>query len=150
MNKIKLLCSIILMLSIVAMTIGLMLYNGIILFNNPSVEIYPVKGIDVSAYQGEIDWEVLAKQDILFAYIKATEGSSYVDEYFNTNFENANKTNLKVGAYHFFSYDSSGLAQAENFINTAEKRDDSMPPVIDIEFYGDKETNLPNAEETRN
>ena len=42
-----------------------------------------VRGVDVSHYQGEIDWKVLGQQDIDFAYIKATEGSSHVDEKFS-------------------------------------------------------------------
>ena len=73
-------------------------------------------GIDVSAYQGEIDWQILSKNNIFFAYIKATEGSSFVDKNFAYNFSEAQKTDLHVGAYHFFSYDSSGEIQAQNFI----------------------------------
>jgi|GEM_PF-5758884 len=48
--------------------------------------IYPVRGVDVSSYQGDIDWEILSEQNIHFAFIKATEGSSFVDEYFETNY----------------------------------------------------------------
>ena len=117
--------------------------------NCPSKKEYPIRGVDVSSYQGDINWEVLAKQDIKFAFIKATEGSSFVDEKFNANYENAHKSNLKVGAYHFFSYDSEGSTQAENFINTVPKTDNMLPPVIDIEFYGDKGKNLPDVEETQ-
>lgn len=123
--------------------------NGIILLNNPSREDFPVRGVDVSNYQGEIDWQKLSGEDIQFAFIKATEGSGYVDDKFTQNYENAQKTNIKVGAYHFFSYDSSGETQAENFINTVPKSDDMLPPVIDVEFYGDKKENLPNKEKTQ-
>lgn len=62
--------------------------------------------------------ESLLKQGIEFAFIKATEGSSFIDEKFNINYQNASKTNLKIGAYHFFSYDSEGSTQADNFIRT--------------------------------
>ena len=110
---------------------------------------YSIKGIDVSAYQGEIDWEVLASQNIQFAFIKATEGSSYVDEKFSQNLENAKKTDLKVGAYHFFSYDSEGKTQADNFIKNVPKDDNMLPPVVDIEFYGDKEIKPPEEKATR-
>lgn len=89
-----------------------MVYNGIIWFNNPSEEEFPVRGIDVSEYQGEIDWKTLSKQNIDFVFIKATEGSGYTDSCFVYNFDEAQKTDLRVGAYHFFSYDSEGAAQA--------------------------------------
>jgi len=126
---------------ILVTAICILLYNGILWFNNPSKTEFPVRGADVSAYQGVIDWTVLSKQGIQFAYVKATEGSSFVDERFGTNFENAQKTDLLIGAYHFFSYDSSGLTQAENFISVVPRIEKMLPPVVDIEFYGDKEKN---------
>lgn len=127
----------------VSVIMALLVWNGIILLNNPSVEKYPVRGVDVSSYQGIIDWDVLQSQNILFAFIKATEGSTYVDEYFEYNYKQAQKTNLRVGAYHFFSYDSSGKTQAENFIAHVAKYETMLPPVIDIEFYGAKAKNPP-------
>lgn len=127
-------------------SICLMILGGHIKLNSPSREQYPIRGVDVSEYQGEIDWKVLSEQDISFAFIKATEGSSYVDRYFEYNFENALKTDLKIGAYHFFSYDSSGKTQAENFINTVPVVDGALPPVADVEFYADKAQNPPNKE----
>lgn len=114
-----------------------LVYNGTILLNNPSEEDYPIGGVDVSHYQGEIDWSVLSKNDIDFAYIKATEGSSYVDENFEYNLENALETELYIGAYHFFSFESDGRSQAEHFINNVPRIEGMMPPVIDVEFYGD-------------
>lgn len=53
--------------------------EGILRFHYPSRSRYPVRGVDVSAHQGEIDWSVLAGQDVQFAYIKATEGSGFTD-----------------------------------------------------------------------
>jgi len=125
-------------------TLFALVWNGILLLNNPSHEKYPVRGVDVSAYQGEIDWERLAAQDIDFAFIKATEGSTFVDKNFAFNFEQAQNTGLAVGAYHFFSYDSPGSTQAENFIANVIPFDGMLPPVIDLEFYGDKEKNPPD------
>ena len=87
-------------------------------------------------------------QGISFAFIKATEGSSFKDEKFAYNMAQAYETDLRVGAYHFFSYDSSGETQAENFINTVPRLDNMLPPVIDIEFYGDKDFNLPSRQHT--
>lgn len=120
-----------------------LLWNGVVLLNNPPRDQYPVRGVDVSAYQGEIDWEILAAQDISFAFIKATEGSTFVDKHFARNFAHAQETPLAVGAYHFFSYDSPGKTQAENFISNVVPFEGMLPPVIDLEFYGDKAKNPP-------
>ena len=56
---------------------------------------------------------------------------------------------MRIGAYHFFSYDSSGEMQAKNFTSTVQKTKNMLPPVIDIEFYGDKEKNLPDKKATQ-
>ena len=138
-------------IAIVLLILTLLLWGflGIIKFNNPSKEEYPVRGVDVSAYQGTIDWKKLSEKNIQFAYIKATEGSEFVDEKFQENYKNAQETNLKIGAYHFFSYDSEGETQAENFINHVEKIDNMLPPVIDVEFYGEYKKNNPDKEKTR-
>ena len=128
-------------------TLALFFQTGILFFNNPSPEKYPVRGVDVSSYQGEIDWNVLAGQNIDFAFIKATEGSSFVDIRFRENYENAAKTGIRTGAYHFFSFDSGGDTQAENFIREVPAIDGMLPPVIDIEFYDDKRSNPPNRED---
>lgn len=115
-------------------------YNGIIFLNYFDEKNYEVKGVDVSHYQGDIDWEILSNQGIKFAFIKATEGKSFVDENFNLNYKNAIKTDLKIGAYHFFTYDTDGVLQAENFIKNVSKTENMLPPVVDIEFYGEEYT----------
>ncbi len=144
-KKNKILLVAVLTMAILCVCIGLV-YFGVIQFNNPSRGEYPVRGVDVSSYQGEIDWAVLSAQDIQFAFIKATEGSGHVDAYFQSNFKNAQKTQLRVGAYHFFSFDSGGDTQAQNFIAAVPKTKNMLPPVVDFEFYGDKEKNLPDKE----
>lgn len=140
------------LLTLSLLTAGILaalLYFGVIPFNAPSEQAYPVRGVDVSMYQGDIDWQTLSSQGISFAFIKATEGSSHIDPQFAENFAAASETGLRIGAYHFFSYDSSGSTQADNFIATVPKIDNQLPPVIDIEFYGDKAVNLPDMETTR-
>lgn len=134
------------MMFLIACILILLFYNGILWFNNPSEKEYPVKGVDVSAYQGTIDWDVLAKQEITFAFIKATEGSSHQDSRFEENWKNAQKTSLRIGAYHFFSYDSDGYSQAQNFISTVPVLEGALPPVVDIEFYGENKKNPPSKE----
>lgn len=54
----------------IAGAVALLGYNGVILLNNPSLEDYPVRGIDVSSFQGETDWDIIAEQNIQFAFIK--------------------------------------------------------------------------------
>ena len=132
-----------------AVAAAILVYNGVILLNDPSRSEYPVRGVDVSSYQGDIDWKTLSSQNIDFAFIKATEGSSFTDPYFSYNYSEAQQCNISVAAYHFFSYDSKGLSQAENFIDTVAPFEGMLPPVIDLEFYGDKEKNPPDRDSVR-
>lgn len=109
---------------------------------------YPVFGVDVSHYQGDIDWNELEAQGVKFAFIKATEGSGHTDESVRDNLENAADTSIRRSCYHFFSFDSPGETQAENFIASVGKDEIDMPPVIDIEYYADKRMNKPTMAET--
>ncbi len=96
---------------------------------------YEVRGVDVSHYQGEIDWQELAAQEISFAYIKATEGTTHTDEYFESNWAQAAETDLLVGAYHFFSFTSPGKNQAEHFIDVVGDISGKLLPAVDVEYY---------------
>lgn len=138
---IGILCALFLILT--ATAIGFV-YSGAVLLNNPSESEYPVRGVDVSAYQGTVDWQTLSAQGIDFAFIKATEGSSFVDSCFAYNCAEAQKQSLSVGAYHFFSYDSRGESQAKHYIDTVAPFDGMLPPVIDLEFYGEYVKNPPS------
>ena len=101
-------------------------------------------GVDISSYQENVDMAKLKEQNIEFVYIKATEGSKYQDNKFAANWENAKNAGLLSGAYHFFSYDSAGSTQAENFIKTVgDDIKGRLLPVVDVEYYGDKEKNPP-------
>ncbi|MBQ3384587.1 MAG: hypothetical protein IJG59_05170 [Erysipelotrichaceae bacterium] len=108
-----------------------------------------VVGVDVSEYQDVIDMSELARQNVSFVIIRATEGSSLVDARFAENWENVHQTSLIAGAYHFFSFDSPGATQAENFINTVGDLRNDLIPVVDVEFYGDKNENPPAKENVR-
>lgn len=81
-----------------------------------------------------------------FAYIKATEGSSYKDKKFRKNWKNAQSASILVGAYHFFSFDSPANTQAEHFIKTVGSLSEKLAPMIDVEYYADKEKNPPDKE----
>ncbi len=117
-----------------------------ILINRLFVRSSDVIGVDVSEYQDEIDMAELARQNISFVIIRATEGSSLVDEKFAVNWQKAHDCGMVAGAYHFFSFDSPGLTQAENFINTVGDLNNDLIPMVDIEFYGDKYDNPPEKE----
>ena len=123
-------------LAVSLLLVALLLFFGVIHLNNPSLTDYPVRGVDLSTYQGTVDWNALSAQDISFAFIKATEGSSLVDPKFQENWTAAVQTKLRIGAYHFFSFESSGEKQAELFCNTVDAVPGMLPPVIDVEFYG--------------
>ncbi len=101
----------------------------------PDSATYPVRGIDVSYYQGNINWDIIAAQGITFTFIKATEGVDYVDTCFETNWQNARMAGLYVGAYHFYRFEDSGVEQAQAFIAAVPREENTLPPVIDIELY---------------
>lgn len=114
----------------------------------PSMSDYPVRGVDVSYYQGNVDWETIAAQGITFAFIKATEGTDYVDSQFAQNWETAQLDGLYVGAYHFYRFEDSGADQAELFLRTVSPTENMLPPVIDVELYDTAEA-LPDAKSVR-
>lgn len=106
-----------------------------------------VIGVDISEYQADVDMQKLASQGISFVYMKATEGSSFEDSRFVQNWENAAACGMPAGAYHFFSFDSPGRMQAENFINRIGDLDGRLIPAVDVEFYADKRENQPDPAE---
>jgi lysozyme len=112
---------------------------------------YEVYGVDVSAHQGDIDWPVLADQ-VDFAFMKATEGGTFVDPNFAVNWDGAQATGIPVGAYHFFRFDVSAEDQAANFNSNVPNTPGMLPPVIDFELYGDlqEEPNRPTRDAALN
>ncbi len=135
--------ALILLQAVAAASVMALYFYGILHFNNPSSQDYPVRGVDVSTYQGEIDWQVLSQQNIQFVYIKATEGSSLKDTHFEYNFTQASQTGLLVGAYHFFSFESPAETQFDNIVRTVPIKEDMLPIAIDVEFYGGNHRNPP-------
>ncbi len=105
-----------------------------------------LKGVDISSYQADVDMKSLSNQGVRFAYIKATEGSSHVDEKFKSNWENVAESNIKPGAYHFFSFESSGETQAENYITTVGDLKDKLIPAVDVEMHGKSEEEPPEKD----
>ena len=110
-------------------------FQGTLAWYTPYPGRYPIRGVDVSAWQGEIDWQLLSKQNVRFAFIKATEGGDFVDRRFAENWQGAAQTQVRVGAYHFFRYETDPALQAENFIRTVPRTEGMLPPVVDVEAY---------------
>ncbi len=100
-----------------------------------SREEYPVCGIDISAHNGIIDFYALKHDSIDFVMIKATEGVSFKDSKFLDNYHKARKAGLKVGAYHFFRFETDGLMQALNFINSVKDISLDLPLMLDVEEW---------------
>lgn len=111
----------------------------------PSKQDYPVRGVDLSYYQGNIDWDVLASQDVDFCFIKATEGVDHNDSQFAQNWQTAQAAKIYVGAYHFFRFENTGKEQAENFIRTVPVTENTLPPVIDVELYESLGGSMPDT-----
>ncbi len=109
----------------------------------PDPEKYTVRGIDVSAHNGEIDFGKVASDGISFVFIKATEGGTFKDRRFVDNVRKAREAGLKVGAYHFFRFDTPGYMQGLNFLNSVRGRDLDLPLAIDIEEWAN-----PNSQPT--
>jgi len=104
---------------------------------HPDRARYPLWGIDVSHHQGAIDWETVAHEpNLVFAYLKASEGGDWRDPRFADNWQRARATGLKVGAYHFFTFCRTPLEQAANFLEVAPRDSAALPPVVDVEFGG--------------
>ena len=108
---------------------------------------FQVHGIDVSHYQGNIDWKMLTqtrqgKFPIHFVFMKASEGGDYGDKAFITNFDSAKTHGFIRGAYHFYNPKTDPIRQADFFINSVKLDSGDLPPVLDIEKRGKDENQL--------
>lgn len=94
-------------------------------------------GIDVSQYQGTIDWdnvEAIEEQfELKFVIVRATAGSRKVDLKFKKNWRNLTESMYIQGAYHYYRPDENSTDQANNFISNVKLRKGHLPPILDIE-----------------
>lgn len=102
---------------------------------------YKVHGIDISHYQGDIDWKMLLQTrhsqfPIRFIFMKATEGGDFADKNFVANFDSARANGFIRGAYHFYNPRTDAICQADFFINSVKLKKGDLPPVLDIEKKG--------------
>lgn len=96
-------------------------------------------GIDVSQWQGHIDYKQVKDAGIEIVYIKASEGNNFIDPYFETNYENAKKHGLKVGFYHYVTATNKeeAVVQAKFFASVISGKETQCRLAMDYEqFYG--------------
>jgi GH25 family lysozyme M1 (1,4-beta-N-acetylmuramidase) len=97
-------------------------------------------GIDVSIFQGnDIDWQAVKNADISFAFVKATEGATWVDDTFAINWQRMKQAGIIRGAYHFFRPLKTPQEQVDNFLTTVKNvlEPGDLPPVLDVEPFPD-------------
>lgn len=96
-----------------------------------------VVGIDVSEFQGEVDWDEVEildeKYPVQFVFIRATAGNDRVDRQFKRNWEGAKENKIMRGAYHYYRPNENSIEQADLFIKTVKLKKGDLPPVLDIE-----------------
>ena len=100
----------------------------------PAPTDFAIQGIDVSKYQGDVDWTAVANSGVRFAYIKATEGGDYLDEKFRQNWELSRASGIARGAYHFAYWCRPAQEQAAWFLANVPNDPSALPPVLDVEW----------------
>ncbi|MQQ08709.1 glycoside hydrolase [Epibacterium sp. SM1979] len=95
---------------------------------------YPIHGIDVSRWQGEIDWPKARRSGVSFAYLKATEGGDVLDPRFTENWRQAKRAGVPRGAYHYFYFCRPAAEQARWFIRNVPRDGRALPHVLDMEW----------------
>jgi GH25 family lysozyme M1 (1,4-beta-N-acetylmuramidase) len=108
------------------------------MYKQDSTDIAGYYGIDVSNWQGHIDWDQVVKdtlpERLSFFIVKATQGVTIKDQYFDQNWAALEKNNVIKGAYHFYSYRDDPTEQANFFIQTVKLSTGDITPIIDVEL----------------
>lgn len=97
----------------------------------------PVQGIDVSRWQGDIDWHQVRRAGTQFAFIKATEGGDHLDSKFHENWHGARRAGVPRAAYHFMYWCRPAHEQAAWFMMNVPADRNALPPVLDVEWNND-------------
>ena len=91
------------------------------------------KGIDISSWQGNVDFAKVKNYGIDIVYIKVTEGINYINNYFASSYTNAKANGIKIGFYHYFLANIDPVAQAKYFVNAIGDRVPDCKLAIDVE-----------------
>jgi lysozyme len=110
-------------------------HNGV-----AAAHIMPIQGIDVSYWQGQIEWQRVREAGIHFAFIKATEGGDHLDPKFLDNWYAAKRAGVARSAYHFVYWCRPAHEQALWFMLNVPPDGDALPPVLDVEWNGHSKT----------
>jgi len=92
-------------------------------------------GIDVSHYQGTVNWAAVRQAGVQFAFAKATDGLTWVDPELAANWPAMKSAGLLRGAYHFFEPADDAASQAEFFLSTVQLAAGDLPPALDVETF---------------
>ena len=95
---------------------------------------YEVHGIDVSHYQSVIHWDSIAMQGFQFAFVKATEGTTYADSLFSKNWQSLAEVPIIRGAYHFYRPQEPPAQQLYHYLDVTHLQIGDLPPVLDVEL----------------
>ena len=106
-------------------------------------------GLDVSHYQGTIDWKDVAEAGIMFAFAKTTDGITYTDPMWTTNKTNAPANGVLIGGYHFYQPADDPTQQADSFVAALGDISGHLPPVVDLEKAPDASSAAQYAGEVR-
>lgn len=118
-----------------------------------------LKGIDISKWQGDVDWNAVAADNVKFAFVRVSDGINTQDQYFDANWEESRAAGIYTGVYQFFRPNQSVLGQADYLLEkmgcnmsdrTCPITDMDLPPVIDVEHRpsGWSKTQMRNAVRT--
>ena len=129
--KSKLFINVLILITLLLITIP------VFAFPPSSGEIY--EGIDVSEWQGTINFEEVKGAGIDIVYIRASEGRNYIDPYFRENYENAKRNGLKTGFYHYLTArtEEEAIAEAEFFVRNINGTEPECKLAMDFESFGD-------------
>ena len=96
-----------------------------------------VRGIDVSKWQGAVNWRAVARTGVRFAFIRVSDGVDYPDPHFAANWRAARRARIIRGAYQYFRPDQDPIAQADLLLKRmGPLREGDLPPVLDLETSG--------------
>lgn len=119
--------------------LGALLVVGVLAAPRARADGAYLPGVDVSHWQGEVDWAAVAGSGVRFAILKATEGRTLVDDRYQANRAEATAAGLVVTAYHFARPDGRAddpVVEADHFVDTAGLGAGDIVPALDLEVTG--------------
>lgn len=134
---------------VIAINVGVLFFTGKLWFNQPDKNDYPIRGAVVTSDMGDMRWNVFSKQNISAVYIRATTGTSFIDENFVGNWKDSVDCDLLTGAYHVLSLRADGEKQAEYFCNAmGNSLSGRLIPSVEVDLSGLYAISPPEKDET--